>query len=189
MLSQSLHLLIDVLGRDDASECPEFVPRVELLRELLQDTELPVRTLAMLMQYYERNGEYGKAEDMLFAMLEAEFGHSNIVDFGVAFYKRLLAQSDKALVDGNLPRSEVEYGLKEFETWQAAHRNGRSSFASLNLELDSNFAGLLGNMKAVVRHECFTVLPVFYYLRAGTSGSRAAGLRIARVSSRNARFH
>jgi len=129
---KALHLVLDVLGRDDASECPEFVPKVELLRELLQDTELPVRTLGMLMQYYERNGEFGKAEDMLFAMLEAEFGHSNIVDFGVAFYKRLLAQSDKALADGNLPRSEVEYGLKEFETWQAERRSGttRSQSAS-----------------------------------------------------------
>lgn len=121
---KALHLVLDVLGRDDVTECPEFVPKVALLRELLQDAELPVRTLAMLMQYYERNGEFGKAEDMLFAMLEAEFGNENIVEFGTSFYKRLQAQSDKALDDGNLPRAEVEYGLKEFEKWQTERRPG-----------------------------------------------------------------
>ena len=67
----------------------------------------------MLMQHYERTGEFDKAENALFAMLDAEPDNGAIVGFGVAFYKRMLVQSDQALTEGALPRAEVEEGLKE----------------------------------------------------------------------------
>jgi hypothetical protein len=72
-----------------------------------------MRTQASLMQHYERNGEFAKAEDALCAMLEAEPGNDLILEFGTMFYRRLLVQSDAALARGNLPRAEVEEGLKE----------------------------------------------------------------------------
>jgi hypothetical protein len=37
----------------------------------LRNDPLPLRTLALLMQHYERTGEFAKAEDELFAMLDA----------------------------------------------------------------------------------------------------------------------
>jgi hypothetical protein len=110
---KALHLLLDVLGRDDVFECPGFVPKVELLRERLRNEPLPLRTLAMLMQHYERTGEFAKAEDELFAMLDAEPANDTIKDFGITFYQRLLAQSDATLEVANLPRTEVEDGLKK----------------------------------------------------------------------------
>ena len=59
------------------------------------------------MQHYERSQEFAKAEDALFAMLEAEPGNAGLVEFGVAFYERLRGQSDAALEAGKLPRSEL----------------------------------------------------------------------------------
>lgn len=112
---KALHLLLDVLGRDDVFEFPEFVPRVESLKQAFEGTSLPVRTHAMLMQHYERTGEFGKAEDELFAMLDTEPDNERLVEFGGAFYRRLLGQSDTALNEANLPRAEVEEGLKELE--------------------------------------------------------------------------
>jgi len=112
---KALHLLLDVLGREDVFEFPDFVPKVELLKQALQGTSLPVRTHAMLMQHYERTGDFAKAEDELFAMLDAEPDNERLVEFGCAFYRRLLAQSDTALNEANLPRAEVEEGLKELE--------------------------------------------------------------------------
>jgi hypothetical protein len=112
---KAMHLLLDVLGREDVFECPEFVPKVELLKQALQGTPLPVRTQAMLMQHHERTGEFAKAEDELFAMLDAAPDNERLVEFGCAFYRRLLAQSDTALNEANLPRAEVEEGLKELE--------------------------------------------------------------------------
>ena len=122
---KALHLLLDVLARGEVFECPEFLPKVEMLKEALQGTPLPPRTHAMLMQHYERTGEFDKAENALFAMLDAEPENGAIVGFGVAFYKRMLVQSDTALTEGALPRAEVEEGLKEL--LQRPKRSGAHS--------------------------------------------------------------
>ena len=113
---KALHLLLDVLARGEVFECPEFVPRVEVLESALKGAQLPVPTHALLMQHHERTGEFAKAEDALFAMLDAEPDNDAIVEFGVAFYQRMLTQSDTALTAANLPRAEVEEGLKELES-------------------------------------------------------------------------
>ena len=110
---KALHLLLDVLARGDVFECPEFVPKVEMLRQALQGMPLPARTCAMLMQHYERTGEFAKAEDALFALLDAEPDNSAIMEFGISFYQRLLTQNDSVLKEANLPRVEVEESLKE----------------------------------------------------------------------------
>jgi hypothetical protein len=118
---KALHLLLDVLGRDDVFECPGFVPKVELLRERLCNEPLPLRTLAMLMQHYERTGEFAKAEDELFAMLDAEPDNDTLKGFGITFYQRLLAQSDASLNAADLRRSEVQEGLKELQARHGRH--------------------------------------------------------------------
>jgi tetratricopeptide (TPR) repeat protein len=112
---KALNLLLDVLSRDEVFEFPQFVPRIDMLRELLKGAPLPARTNAMLMQHYERLCEFAKAEDTLFEMLDAEPNNSGIVEFGIAFYKRALTQTDATLNSANLPRAEVEEGLKELQ--------------------------------------------------------------------------
>ena len=112
---KALHLLLEIHVRDDFFESPAFVPKVEMLHERLQGQCLPLRTLAALMQHYVRAGEFAKAEDELFTMFEAEPNNDAIKDFGIQFYQRLQAQSDEALAAGNLPRAEVEDGLKNLQ--------------------------------------------------------------------------
>jgi hypothetical protein len=112
---KALHLLLEVLARGEMFECPGFVPKVERLESALKGAQLSVPTQALLMQHHERTGEFAKAEDALFAMLEAEPDNERIVEFGVAFYQRMLTQGDAALTAANLPRPEVEEGLKELE--------------------------------------------------------------------------
>jgi tetratricopeptide (TPR) repeat protein len=118
---KALHLLLDTLAHSDVFEFPEFVPKVEALVIALQGAALPVQTRALLMQHYERTGEFAKAEDALFAMLDAEPDNDAIVEFGIAFYQRLQAHSDAALTAANLPRAEVEEGLNELQ-----RRRGRA---------------------------------------------------------------
>jgi len=112
---KALHLLLETLARGDVFEYPDFVPKVEMLVAVLQTAPLPARTHALLMQHYERTGEFAKAENALFALLDAEPDNQRIVDFGIAFYQRLLRQSDAALANASLPRPEVQEGLKELE--------------------------------------------------------------------------
>ena len=108
--------LLEGLATEEVFDCPEFefVPKVEMLKEALQSAPLSLRAHAMLMQHHERTGEFAKAENALFAMLDAEPDNGAIVEFGVGFYKRMLEQSNTALADGGLPRAEVEEGLNEF---------------------------------------------------------------------------
>lgn len=110
---KALHLLLDTLARGDAAEAPEFVPKVELLQATLQGAPLPTRTQAMLMQHFEHTGQFAKAEDALFALLDHDLEDPRLAEFGAAFYRRLLGLSDGALAEGNLPRAEVEDGLRE----------------------------------------------------------------------------
>lgn len=110
---KALHLLLHALAGADLFELPEFVPKVELMRELLQSESLPARTRLMLMQHYERTGEYAKAEDELFAVLENDPTNSAVIELGVAFYHRILTQNDATLAGAGLPRPEAEQALRE----------------------------------------------------------------------------
>jgi Family of unknown function (DUF6483) len=117
---KGLHLLLETLGRSEVFECPDFVPKVETFVAALSGAPLPLPTQAQLMQHYERNGEFGKAEDALYGMLEAAPDHPGIVSFGIAFYQRLQGQSDAKLEEGNLPRPELEAALGEWRQKQQA---------------------------------------------------------------------
>jgi len=110
---KALHLLLGVLSQEDPAEFPEFVPGVEAMVTALQDEPLPVQTLAMLMRHYEATGQFAKAEDALYSILDGTGADPEVIGFGRAFYERLLRRSDASLAAGNLPRGEAEEGLNE----------------------------------------------------------------------------
>ena len=114
---KGLHLLLDSLGRADGFEQPEFVPKVELFVSALD--EMPAQTYAMLMEHYERTGQFAKAEDALYGILDGDVNNDYALNFGISFYERLLGRTDNQLADGNLPRVEVEAGLRELRSKRA----------------------------------------------------------------------
>ena len=110
---KGLHLLLDATANEPGAPRADYVPSVEAFLIGLQDSSLSLETNAMLMRHYEQLQEYGKAEDNLFNILDADPGNVEFLDFGVGFYERLLRLDDEALELGNLPRSEVKSGLGE----------------------------------------------------------------------------
>ena len=118
---KGLHLLLDTLDRTAIGERPDFVPAVEAFVIGLGGSPLPTKTNAMLMRHYERAGEFGKAEDALFALAEAEPPGAELLEFGAAFYQRLLGRSDAALIAGNLSRAEAQAGLADFRAKMKVH--------------------------------------------------------------------
>jgi hypothetical protein len=116
---KGLNLLLGILAEHETSEHPDYVPPVEIFTVALSDAHLPARTQVMLMRHHERKGEFGKAEDALFALLDAAPGSREVLDFGISFYERLRGQSDAALEAGNLPRQELESGLAELQERKA----------------------------------------------------------------------
>jgi len=120
---KGLHLLLEPLDRTAISGRPDFVPTVEAFLTGLRDSPLPAQTNAMLMRHYERAGEFAKAEDALFAIAAAEAPGAELLEFGAAFYQRLLSRSDAALNAGNLSRTEAQSGLADFREKMRAPRN------------------------------------------------------------------
>jgi hypothetical protein len=120
---KALHLLLEVSAEDDPVGLPAFVPRVEELVHCLAEAPLPIRTQALLMRHYESTGQLAKAEDTLFSILDATANDPASLEFGAAFYQRILRQNDATLTAGNLPRAEAEEGLRELQQRQvkAAH--------------------------------------------------------------------
>jgi hypothetical protein len=116
---KGLNLLLETMTREEAAAVPAFVPRIEGLVSALQESPLPLNTQARLMQHYERLGDFGKAEDALFAMLEADPNEARLLEFGIGFYQRLKNQSDASLSAGNLPREELDAGLAQLEARRA----------------------------------------------------------------------
>ena len=118
---RALNLLLETRLRDaDGIDLPMFVPRIEDLVLALRDAPLPPQLRAGLMQHYERVGDFAKAEDQLFAILDSETNSPRLLDWGIAFYERLMRLSGDKLVAGNLPRCEVESGLSELHALRQA---------------------------------------------------------------------
>jgi len=110
---KALDLLLTVQLQDIDFELPAFVPRIGAMHDEMAEVALPLRTLAGLWRFYERTGAYARAENVLFALLEAEPENAALRSEGRAFYERLLRESDTWLEKGDLPRKEVEAGLAE----------------------------------------------------------------------------
>ena len=103
----SLPRMKEVLEEDDA-------PGVDQVLAALGDRPIPLETSRMLIPYFEERGEYSRAEDCLFEIVDGQL--ENALQIGEAFYARLSKRTDQELEEGDLPRSEVEQGLRELRS-------------------------------------------------------------------------
>lgn len=110
---KALDLLLLLRRQHPDETWPDYTPSVAELLAPLADYRLPLETNRLLMGDYEQRGAYAKAEDILFAMLDQQPDALDLIEQGLAFYERLLAQEDEQLAAGNLPHEEVEAGLAE----------------------------------------------------------------------------
>jgi len=85
---------------------------IQGLEAQLQGVYLTSTLHQLLWRHYEGIGNYAKAEDHLFHLYHRE---PEIFSEGIAFYNRLLEQTDEALEEGRLPREEVEQGLAQLQ--------------------------------------------------------------------------
>lgn len=83
---------------------------IEELLARLQSCEIPASLQKEVFAYYECRGQFDKAENTLYELLDRD---PHRAEDGVGFYERLLAKDDGTLAAGNLPRKEVEEGLRQ----------------------------------------------------------------------------
>jgi hypothetical protein len=112
---KGLRFLLHTLRQGDPFELPEFAPKVDELLHALETEPLPLQVQGQLMEYYERTGQFAKAEDALYSIANVDPTNPALREFGLAFYSRLRSFTDEQLLAGNFSREEIATGLAEFE--------------------------------------------------------------------------
>lgn len=115
--SKSLSLFLEALAVNAHFRTQEYLAKIDLLIAYLKQTTLPAHIDEKLFRYFEMTGEYARAENLLFQLIEAD--HPGMLEEGIRFYQRLLAKTDSGLEQGNLPREEVEEGLRVLQGRQS----------------------------------------------------------------------
>ena len=110
---KSLHLFLTALQHEPIDDHRLFSTEIEELVVKLEDYELPHNIKKQLFRYYEYSGQYAKAEDTLFELLDQYPVDQEIRAQGLAFYERLLAKSDADLLAGHFSRQEVHEGITQ----------------------------------------------------------------------------
>ncbi len=115
---KALDIQLAILTGEDPSST-RAADAVRTLLNHLEEYELTVRTKILLWRHFEQYGDFARAEDWMYEAMEDESAPADMSQRGIAFYHRLLDQSDFDLVHGNLPRPEVEAGLAQLESGHA----------------------------------------------------------------------
>jgi hypothetical protein len=113
---KALYLFLTLTLHEPVPADSDVYGNIDTLLNKLEDYELPATTKNQLFSYYEHTRNYGKAEDILFDLLETNSDAqqiSSLHERGHAFYARLRTKSDEDLLAGNLSREEVEEGLAQ----------------------------------------------------------------------------
>ena len=109
---KSLSLYLEAVQNNHEFQTEENYKKIS---ELIKETEgihrLPGLSIKLL-HYFELQGEYGKAENILFELIESS--PSQAPGEGEKFFSRLKLKSDEELLKGNFSREEIEQGLIEF---------------------------------------------------------------------------
>jgi hypothetical protein len=114
---KSLNLfLIMLLDNYDLTEI-DIATVIDGLLQLLEEYELPLQTKMLVFRYEEMLGNYARAEDLLFEMLDNDeqpaASTCETIEQGTEFYQRLLRKNDADLQAGNFTKAEVEEGLTQ----------------------------------------------------------------------------
>ena len=114
---KSLFLFLSAFSYEKSLRDTQLGTELVALLDKLDEYELPLPTSQQLLVYYELNGQYAKAEDTLFEMLDrdtiGQTEHEQLVEDGKAFFERLLRKNDADLLAGNFSHIEVEEGLAQ----------------------------------------------------------------------------
>ncbi|HPU86509.1 MAG TPA: DUF6483 family protein [Candidatus Latescibacteria bacterium] len=102
-------------AQSDASAADNtFRERIAGFGDACAERGLDAADLRSLMAGYEMLGEFGRAEDALFALVEVAGNADDALPVGRGFYARLAEHEDAELEKGGLPRNELQDGVDAF---------------------------------------------------------------------------
>ena len=111
IILKSLNLYIEAILSKELPEPEKYYTKINELISFIDESELQDELNFKIIDYYEFSGQYSKAEDMIFELIENN--NKDIIDRSVSFYKKLQHRTDEELESGNLSREEVNDALEE----------------------------------------------------------------------------
>ena len=111
IILKSLNLYIEAILSKELPEPEKYYSKINELISFIVESDLQDDLNFKIIDYYEFSGQYSKAEDMIFELIENN--NKDIIDRSVSFYKKLLHRTDEELESGNLSREEVNDALDE----------------------------------------------------------------------------
>lgn len=111
IILKSLNLYIEAILSKELPEPEKYYTKINELISLIDESDLQDDLNFKIIDYYEFSGQYSKAEDLIFELIENN--NKDIIDRSVSFYKKLLHRTDAELESGNLSREEVNDALDE----------------------------------------------------------------------------
>ena len=114
---KSLHFFLEAAKQSSEVRDIDIVSAVEYDLRALETFELPQKTKLAVFSYFESMGQYARANDMLFEMIETGEDpiDAGVVGQGRVFYERLRSKSDTELETGGMSREKVEQSLAQLE--------------------------------------------------------------------------
>jgi len=111
--TRSLWLFLESMNRDPSLRTADNIRDTQFVLSRLTRYEPSPELKSRLFTYHEWNGEFDKAENMLFDLLDRD--RPAWIGKGKEFYQRLSALPDDELSRGGLPREELNQGMKELD--------------------------------------------------------------------------
>ncbi|MGG0824984.1 DUF6483 family protein [Paenibacillus turicensis] len=109
-LMKSLHLYLTAAQGGADRTLWKLADQIDELIVDLNKYRLPKETEQLRLQYEEAEGRYGRAEDIIYIMLQEQWITR---EEALAFYERLLQMDHSTLSQGGLPIEEVHEALQE----------------------------------------------------------------------------
>lgn len=111
---KSLLLYLEGVLSNELPEPEKYFSKINNLVDKLSASEFPESINKKLFRYYEYSGNYSKAEDVLFELID--INSEEIFANALSFYERLRLKSDAELHSGNFSKEEVEDGIAEIQS-------------------------------------------------------------------------
>ena len=105
---KALQLKLMVAEMSESPDFPEPFTPVDRHADQLEEYLLPPETSAALFAYYESSGQYARAEEKLFDLIEDSPEPAEMVAAGLRFVERLRQKTAEQLAAGELTPSDID---------------------------------------------------------------------------------
>jgi hypothetical protein len=110
---RSLNYYLIISSNKQPSKPYELSQKINELILRLVNYDLPEKTILDLFCYYENEGEYAKAENILAILINRPKGNADLRDEMISFYQRLLLKNQKELSAGGMNKKQIRLKLKD----------------------------------------------------------------------------